>query len=158
TPDMLVLAGVNAKQAVFLERWFMDTPAASPPGPTNAIGERSLLEHLGASHVDARRDLDYVLYALYPGEGPGLRQAVALMGGSAPVAPGAFLSATPPAPAAFAAGRPSYGVFPPEPTSWGVAPPGRVPPARDWILISAPASHGALVSRLAGPVRGDATD
>src|SRR5215831_11992212 len=59
TPDMLVLAGVNAKQAVFLERWFMDTPAASPPGPTNAIGERSLLEHLGASHVDARRDLDY---------------------------------------------------------------------------------------------------
>src|SRR5579871_1656073 len=67
TPDMLVLAGINAKQAVFLERWFMDTPATSPAGaPLPAVGERSLLDHLRAGHVDARRDLDYVLYALYP--------------------------------------------------------------------------------------------
>src|SRR5215467_13491565 len=58
TPDMLVLAGVNAKQAVFLERWFMDTPVASPPEPTPATRERGLIDHLRAGHVDARRDLD----------------------------------------------------------------------------------------------------
>src|SRR5579859_4338183 len=79
TPDMLVLAGVNAKQAVFLERWFMETPAESPPGAAlPAIGERGLLDHLRAAHVDPRRDLDYVLYALYPSQGSGARQAVAL--------------------------------------------------------------------------------
>src|SRR5260370_29249772 len=80
TRDLLLLAGVNAKQAVFLERWFLDTPAASPPGaPLPAIGERDLLDHLRAAHVDPRQDLDYVLYALYPSKDAGLRQAVALM-------------------------------------------------------------------------------
>src|ERR1700724_2699046 len=51
TPDLLLLAGVNAKQAVFLERWFLDTPAASPPdAPLPAPGERDLLDHLRAAH------------------------------------------------------------------------------------------------------------
>ncbi|MGH7123727.1 MAG: hypothetical protein ACREFI_05095, partial [Stellaceae bacterium] len=79
TQDMLVLAGINAKQAVFLERWFMDTPAATPPdAPLPATAERGLLDHLRGAHVDARRDLDYVLYALYPSATSGVRQAVAL--------------------------------------------------------------------------------
>src|ERR1700719_3001043 len=63
TPDLLLLAGVNAKQAVFLERWFLDTPAVAPESAPPAPGERGLLDHLRGARVDPRRDLDYVLYA-----------------------------------------------------------------------------------------------
>ncbi|HKX11010.1 MAG TPA: hypothetical protein VJN67_22625, partial [Stellaceae bacterium] len=158
TPDMLVLAGVNAKQAVFLERWFMDTPAASPAGPMPAVGERGLIDHLGASHVDARRDLDYVLYALYPGEGPGVRQAVALIGRFDPAAIRAYLVDALHAKPAIADGRTSYEVTLSDANSCRVSATWRVTPEHDWILISDPASHGALVSRLAGSAQGDGAD
>src|SRR5260370_4808454 len=109
TPDLLLLAGMNAKQVVFLERWFMDTPAASPPGaPLPAIGERDLLDHLRAAHVDPRRDLDYVLYALYPSGQTGLRQAAALIGRFDPQAIGAYLTDELHAKPITAAGSTSY--------------------------------------------------
>src|SRR5260221_12391789 len=67
TPDLLLLAGANAKQAVFLERWFVDTPVASPPnGPLPAIGEADLLDHPRAAHAEPPRQLDYVLDSLTP--------------------------------------------------------------------------------------------
>ena len=155
TPDMLVLAGINAKQAVFLERWFMDTPAASPPAPTLATDERGLLDHLRAGHVDARRDLDYVLYALYPGEGPSMRQAVALIGRFDPSAIGAYLVDELHAKPAVADGRTSYEVVLTDANSCGIAATWKVTPERDWILVSDPASHAGLVSRLSGPAHGD---
>ena len=159
TPDMLVLAGINAKQAVFLERWFMDTPAASPPsGPLPATGERGLLEHLRAGHVDARRDLDYMLYALYPSKASAVRQAVALIGRFDPKAIGAYLVDELHAKPAIVNGRTSYEVTLTDPNSCNAATSWAVTPERDWILVSDPASHAALASRLAGPPQGDAAE
>lgn len=158
TPDMLVLAGVNAKQAVFLERWFMDTAAASPTGPMPATGERGLLDHLRAGRVDARRDLDYVLYALYPGEASGVRQAVALIGRFDPSAVGGYLVDALSAKPAIADGRTSYELTLTDATSCKPAATWVVTPERDWILISDRASHAALASRLAGPPQAGAAD
>jgi hypothetical protein len=158
TPDMLVLAGINAKQAVFLERWFMDTPAASPPGPTPATGERGLLDHLRAGHVDPRRDLDYLLYAAYPGQGPSARQAVALIGRFDPTTIGTYLVDALHAKPAIADGRTSYEVMLTDANSCGIAATWKVTPEHDWVLISDPASHAVLVSRLADTAHGNADD
>ena len=158
TPDMLVLAGINAKQAVFLERWFMDTPAASPPGPPPATGERGLLEHLRGGHVDARRDLDYVLYALYPSEASGPRQALALIGRFDPTAIGAYLADELHAKPTIAGGRTSYEVTLTDTNSCKATATWMVTPERDWILVTDPVSHPALVARLAGKPQPDAAD
>ena len=160
TPDMLVLAGINAKQAVFLERWFMDTPAASPPpGAPPAIGERTLLDHLRAGHIDARRDLDYVLYALYPSDAAaGMRQAVALIGRFDPTAVGAYLVDELSAKPAIANGQTSYQLTLTDANSCKPAATWMVTPERDWILVSDPASHAMLASRLAGPPQDNAAE
>ena len=158
TPDLLVLAGLNAKQAVFLDRWFMDTPAASPPATPPALGDRGLLDHLRAGHVDPRQDLDYVLYALYPSEAPGLRQAIALIGRFDPAAIGAYLTSELHAKPTAAGGRTSYEVTLTDANSCKAAATWIVTAEPGWILLADPASHAALLSRFADAPQGDAGD
>jgi hypothetical protein len=160
TPDLLLLAGINAKQAVFLERWIMDTPAESPPATPPALAERGLLDHLRGAQVDPRRDLDYVLYAAYPSPQPGVRQAVALIGRFDPAAVGKYLTDELHAKAIPGAGA--------GPASYEVAltDPNSCKPAASWIvsaepgsiLIADPAAHAALASRLRNGAPGDAGD
>jgi hypothetical protein len=67
--DLLVLAAVNVKQAVFIEKWLLGVPPATPvaaPPPTAA--DRSLLDHLRAGGVDPRHDVDAALFALEPND------------------------------------------------------------------------------------------
>src|SRR5690348_2970859 len=68
TSDAVLLAGINVKQAAFIERWLIGAPPGSPVRAASATpaGERSLFDHLEAARVDPRRDVDYVLAALYP--------------------------------------------------------------------------------------------
>src|SRR5579885_1401766 len=149
TPDLLVLAGVNAKQAVFLERWFMDTPAASPPGSAlPVIGERSLLDHLRGARVDPRRDLDYVLYALYPGKDAGVRQAIALMGRFEPAAIDAYLKDELHAEPVTRAGHAAYEVTLPDPNSCKTAGSWIVTAEPGSILLTDPVSYEALAPQL----------
>jgi hypothetical protein len=155
TPDMLMLAGINARLAVFLERWFMDTPATSPPSALPATGERGLLDHLRAGHVDARQDLDYVLYALYPGEASAPRHALALIGRFDPTAVGTYLADELRAKPTIADGRTSYEVTLTDASSCRAAATWMITPERDWILVSDPASHAALLKSMVGPPKGD---
>jgi len=156
TPDLLLLAGVNARQAVFLERWFMDTPADSPPNaPLPAIGERDLLDHLRAAHVDPRRDLDYALYALYPSGQTGLRQAVALIGRFDPKAIGTYLTGELHAKPIAAAGSTSYEARLTDASSCKPASTWIVTVEPGWILLADASSNAALVSRLAGATPSD---
>lgn len=156
TPDLLILGGLNAKQAVFLERWFMDTPAttAEPPIQPTATGERTLLDHLRAAHVDPRKDLDYVLYALYPSEASGLRQAVALIGRFDPAAVGAYLQGELHGKLIPAAGHPSYEVALTDGTTCKVASTWIVTVEPGWILVADAASHAALLPRFSETPRG----
>src|SRR5260370_837098 len=59
TADLLLLAGINVKQAVFLEKWLPGsprvTPVAAPPPP--AVGDRSLLDHPRAARRDTPEGL-----------------------------------------------------------------------------------------------------
>jgi hypothetical protein len=157
TPDLLVLAGLNAKQAVFLERWFMDAPAvaASPPSPPPAAGDRTLLDHLRAAKIDPRGGLDYVLYALYLSETRGLRQAIALIGRFDPAAVGAYLANELHAKPVATAGQPSYALTLTDSTTCQAASTWLVTVAPGWVLIADPASHAALASRFSHAPRGD---
>ena len=95
TEDLLVLGGINVRQAVFLERWFLGTPRASTAQAvpaTAAVADRSLLEHLRAAGVDARHDVDHALYALYPAAAETARHAVVLVGRFNPTAINAYLT------------------------------------------------------------------
>jgi hypothetical protein len=78
TEDLLLLGGINVKQAVFLERWFLGTPRVPTVQvvPTPAVADRTLLEHLRVAGVDARHDVDYALYAVYPAAAEATRHAV----------------------------------------------------------------------------------
>src|SRR2546428_4439870 len=82
TPDLILLAAVNVRQVVFLERWYLGAPAVAT-GSARAVrpaAERTLLEHLAAARVDMRRDVEHVLYGLYPATERGVRQAVVIVG------------------------------------------------------------------------------
>src|SRR5438128_936894 len=86
TPDVVVLAHANVRQAVFLERWFIGSPIFPPENAAPATQEdkRSLLDGGRAAGVDLRRDVDDVLCGLYPTDGPALRQAIVVLGGFDP--------------------------------------------------------------------------
>jgi hypothetical protein len=155
TPDLLLLAGVNAKQVDFLERWFMDLPAASPESVPPAPGERDLLDHLRGARVDPRRDLDYVLYALYPSQEAGLRQAVALIGRFDPAAIGAYLTSELHARPITADGRTSYEVTLTDASSCKPAATWRVTAEPGWILLADPASYAGLASRFGDRPQGE---
>ena len=75
TDDLLLLAAVNVKQAVFLEKWLLGSPRATTVAatPPPAVADRSLLDHLRAAGVDPRHDVDHALYALYPADRPRSR-------------------------------------------------------------------------------------
>src|SRR5574342_707148 len=74
--DLLIIAGINVKQAVFLEKWFLGAPRPLPVVSTSrpAVVDRALLDHLRAAGVDPRHDVDAALYALYPAAGTAARQ------------------------------------------------------------------------------------
>jgi hypothetical protein len=150
TDDLVLLAAVNVRQLVFLERWFLGTPViraaeAQPPHPP---AERSLLEHLAAARVDARRDIEHVLYGLYPASERGVRHAVVIVGQFDAAAIERYLAGELGGVARPVGGRTAYELRRVNPdrcddvTTWMITVDPR------WMLISDPAGHDALVPRL----------
>src|SRR5437660_991390 len=82
TEDLLLLGSINVKQAAFLEKWLLGAPqvTAVRGEPALPVADRTLFDHLRAAGVDARHDLDQVLYALYPTSAEAARHAVILVG------------------------------------------------------------------------------
>src|SRR5262249_50694667 len=82
TPDLVLLAAVNVKQAGFLERWFLGAPGirAGDDRRARPVDGRTMLQHLTAAHVDVRRDVEHVLYGLYPASDRGVRHALVIVG------------------------------------------------------------------------------
>jgi hypothetical protein len=151
--DLLVIAGINVKQAVFLEKWFLGAPRATPvlSTPRPPIVDRTVLDHVRAAGVDPRHDVDAALYALYPAAGGAARQAVILVGRFNPVAVNAYLTrelgATPrPGP-----GPASYDVTRTDPATCRPGATWAVTVAPEWIVMADPVSHPALLARLASP-------
>src|SRR5205823_3238782 len=68
TPELILLAAVNVRQAVFLERWYLGAPAVATGGARAArpVAERTMLEHLAAARVGMRRVVERGLYRLFP--------------------------------------------------------------------------------------------
>jgi hypothetical protein len=151
--DPLAIAGINVKQAVFLEKWFLGAPRATPvvATPRPPVVDRTLLDHLRAAGVDPRHDVDAALYALYPAAGGAARQAAVLVGRFNPAAINAYLTrevgATPrPGP-----GPASYEVTRMDPATCQPGATWAVTVAPEWIVMADPASHPALLARLASP-------
>src|SRR5256886_548931 len=151
TPELILLAAVNVRQAVFLERWYLGAPAVATGGARAArpAAERTILEHLAAARVDMRRDVEHVLYGLYPATERGVRHAVVIVGQfdvpSLEQYVARDLRGTP----RPDGGRTSYEVIRVDPdrcenvTTWMITVDPR------WILISDSAAHAALLPRLA---------
>src|SRR5260370_36432842 len=150
TPDLILLAAVNVRQAVFLGRWYLGAPADAT-GTARAAGpaaERTMLEHLAAARVDMRRDVEHVLYGLYPATERGVRHAVVIVGQfdvpSLEQYVARDLRGTP----RPDGGRTSYEVRCVDPdrcenaTTWMITVDPR------WILISDPAAPAPLLPRL----------
>ena len=153
TEDLLLLGGINVKQAVFLERWLLGTPrvptvqAVSTP----AVADRTLLEHLRVAGVDARHDVDYALYAVYPAAAEATRHAVVLLGRFNPTAINAYLTRDLHATPRAGAGPASYEVVRTDSTTCQPGAPWIVTVAPGWIVLADPASHTTLLPRLASP-------
>ena len=150
TPDLVLLAAVNVKQAVFLERWFLGAPVirAGDGRALRPADERTMLEHLTAAHVDVRRDVEHVVYGLYPATDRGVRHAVVIVGQFDPAAVERYLAGELRGVAQSVAGRTSYEVRRVDPdrcddvTTWMITVDPR------WILISDAAAYATLVPRL----------
>jgi hypothetical protein len=150
TPDLVLLAGVNVKQVVFLERWFLGAPVirANDSRAPRPVDERTLMEHLAAARVDVRRNVDHVVYGLYPTTDRGIRHAVVIVGQFDPGAIEQYLASELRGVAQSVAGRTAYEVRRTNPdrcddvTTWMITADSR------WILISDPAAHATLVPRL----------
>jgi hypothetical protein len=153
TEDLLLLGGINVKQAVFLERWFLGTPRVSTVQavPTPAVADRTLVDHLRAAGVDARQDVDYALYAVYPAAAETTRHAVVLLGRFNPTAINAYLTRELRATPRAGAGPASYEVVRTDPTTCQPGATWVVTVAPAWIVLADPASHTALLPRLASP-------
>ena len=151
--DLLLLGGINVKQAVFLERWFLGTPRVSTVQavPTPAVADRTLVDHLRAAGVDARQDVDYALYAVYPAGAETTRHAVVLLGRFNPTAINAYLTRELRATPRAGAGPASYEVVRTDPTTCQPGATWVVTVAPAWIVLADPASHTALLPRLASP-------
>src|SRR2546430_17738974 len=80
TPELILLAAVNVRQAVFLERWYLGAPAVATGGARAArpAAERTLLEHLAAARVGLTRDVEDVLYGLLPATERGVSPTVVI--------------------------------------------------------------------------------
>jgi hypothetical protein len=153
TEDLLLLGGINVKQAVFLERWFLGTLRASTAQavPVPAVADRSLFEHLRVAGVDARHDVDYALYAVYPAAAEATRHAVVLLGRFNPTAINAYLTRDLQATPRAGAGPASYEVVRTDSTTCRPGAPWIVTVAPEWIVLADPASHPTLLPRLASP-------
>jgi hypothetical protein len=151
--DLLLLGGINVKQAVFLERWFLGTPrvAAAQAGPTPAVADRTLFDHLRVAGVDARHDVDYALYAVYPAAAETTRHAVVLLGRFNPTAINGYLTRELRATPRVGAGPASYEVARTDPTTCQPGATWIVTVAPEWIVLADPASHTTLLPRLASP-------
>jgi hypothetical protein len=150
--DLLVLAAVNLKQAVFIEKWLLGAPRDTPVADTapRPVADRSLFDHLRAAGVDPRHDVDAALFGLYPADGGTARHAMILVGRFNPATLNGYLArelaAVPrpgAAPASFTVARIDAATCQPG-TTWAVTV------APEWIAFSDPASHAALVARLSG--------
>ena len=152
TPDVAVLAHVNVHQAVFLERWFIGSSIFGAEGQEAAerAEKPSLLDDLRAAGIDPRRDLDDVLYGLYPADGGVRRQGIVLLGRFDPGAIGKYLMGRLNAVPRDTSGRTSYEVERSDPNTCGAATRWIVTADARWILIADPASHAALLVRLTG--------
>jgi hypothetical protein len=153
TEDLLLIGGINVKQAVFLERWFLGTPSVPAVQAVSApaVADRSLFEHLRAAGVDARHDVDYALYAVYPAAAEATRHAVVLLGRFNPAAINAYLTRDLHATPRAGAGPASYEVVRTDSTSCQPGAPWIVTVAPEWIVLADPASHPTLLPRLASP-------
>jgi hypothetical protein len=154
TEDLLVLGGINVKQAVFLERWFQGTPRATTvqavSTPTS-VADRSLFEHLRVAGVDARHDVDHALYAVYPAAAEATRYAVVLLGRFNPEAINAYLTRDLHATPRAGVGPASYEVVRTDSTTCRPGATWIVTVAPEWIVLADPVSHTTLLPRLASP-------
>jgi hypothetical protein len=150
TPDLVLLAAVNVRQVVFLERWLLGAPVmhASTKRPPRNVDERTLLEHLIAAHVDPRRDVDHVLYGLYPVTDQGVRHALVIVGQFDPTAIERYLAGELGGVARPVAGHTAYEIRRIDPDRCDAATTWMITADARWILISDPAGHDALVPRL----------
>lgn len=153
TEDLLLLGGINVKQVAFLEKWFLGAPLVTGVRgePVPPVADRTLFDHLRAAGVDARHEVDYALYALYPTSGDVARHAVILVGRFNPAAINAYLirelKATPragPAPASFEVART-------DPTTCEPGATWVVTVTPEWIVLADSASHPGLLARFASP-------
>jgi hypothetical protein len=118
---------------------------------TPAVADRTLLEHLRVAGVDARHDVDYALYAVYPAAAEATRHAVVLLGRFNPTAINAYLSRDLHATPRAGAGPASYEVVRTDSTTCQPGAPWIVTVAPGWIVLADPASHATLLPRLASP-------
>ena len=153
TPDVVLLAGVNVKQAAFIERWLLGVPvtAVAHDAPARSPLDRTLLDHLRAAHVDVRGDLDYVLYALYRTASADLRHAVVLVGRFDPGAIEGYLARELHGVPREAGGRLSHELTMIAPTDCKPAGTWMVTADRSWILLADPSSHAVVLPRLVAP-------
>jgi hypothetical protein len=157
TPEVVLMAGVNVKQAVFVEHWFLGAPATAvtPVTPAKASVDRTLLDHLRAAGIDVRRDLDYALYALYRTPGPEIRHAIVLVGRFDPAAVEGYLARELHGVPRTVAEHLSHEITMISPADCHPAGTWVVTAARSWILIAEPASHAVILPRLTGQVTGE---
>ncbi len=153
TEDLLLLGGINVKQAAFLEKWFLGAPqvAAVRGEPAPPAADRTLFDHLRAAGVDARRDVDHALYALYPASGEAARHAVILVGRFNPAAINAYLTRELKATLRAGSGPASFEVARTDPATCQPGATWVVTVAAEWIVLTDPASHPVLLARFASP-------
>ncbi len=150
-PDVVLLADVNVKEAVFLEKWFLGSPVFdAADGRPLPAQERTLLGHLRAANVDPRRDLDQLFYALYPADDAGLRQAIVLLGRFHPAAVGDYLARELHGIPRVVSGRDSYEITTRDLTTCQPSSAWMVTVDSKWILVADASSHSALLPRLTG--------
>ena len=142
TDDLLLLAGINVKQAVFLEKWLLGSPRVTPVAatPPPAVADRSLLDHLRAAGVDPRHDVDHALYALYPADAAGSRHAAILVGRFNPAAVNTYLARELAAAPRPGPGPASFDVIRIDPATCQPGASWVVTVAREWIVMADPIS------------------
>jgi len=154
--DLVLLAAINVKQAVFLERWFLGSPRATTVAgaPLPAGPDRSLLDHLRAAGVDPRHDVDHALYANYPADAGGARHAAILVGRFNPAAINAYLTRELGAVPRPGSGPASFDVTRVDPTTCRPGAAWVVTVSPEWIVLADPASQPGLLARLNGAPAG----
>src|SRR5262245_6456501 len=159
TPEVVLLAGVNVKQAAFVERWMLGMPVTqvSHDAAVRSPLDRSLVEHLRAARIDPRREIDYTLYAMYGTATADLRHAFVLIGGFDPGAVDGYLARELHSVTRDVGGRTSHELAMISPVDCKPAGTWLVTVDRNWILVADPASHAVVLPRL-GALPNDAPD